>query len=142
MSKNSKENQSFKSFDVIAIVVLLVLGIFFYTNPFNNNSDKESVKNSKSKAEILGYQIAQIYRDQLLEETQTSKRGPASAKVDFKKEGLIGSDASGKPFKYKILEEGPNTLRVILTNKNDNDSSINDSENVHVEIVVPIKEAT
>lgn len=143
MSKNNKENQQFRSFDVIAIVVLLALGIFFYSHPFNNHSESANVKNSKGKAEILGYQIAQIYRDKMLENNQGSRRGPASEKPEFKKEGYIGEDASGHPFKYKIQEEGPNKMRVIITNKPESDSGINnDSEAVHVELVVPINEST
>lgn len=142
MSKNSKENQQFRSFDVIAIVVLLVLGIFFYSHPFNNHSEQANVKNSKGKAEILGYQIAQIYRDKMLENNHGSGRGPASEKAEFKKEGFIGEDASGHPFKYKVQEEGDNKMRIIITNKPDSDAGVSDSDTVHVELVVPINEST
>lgn len=142
MSKISKENQQFRSFDVIAIMVLLGLGIFFYSYPFNQHSDQANVKNSKDKAEILSYQIAQIYRDKILESNQG--RGPASEKQSFKSEGVIGEDALGRPFKYRVQEEGSNKLRVIITNKPDFDSNVTDSDAVQVELVVPIdvKEST
>ncbi|MCB0370052.1 MAG: hypothetical protein KDD45_11670 [Bdellovibrionales bacterium] len=145
MSLNIKENQSFKSFDVIAIVVLMVLGTFFYTYPFNTHTNSEYVRSSKDKAEILGYQLAQIYRDQLMDKAHSGQRSPASGtdKVELKKEGYIGADALGRPFKYQIIEEGPNSLKVILTNEHDDGQEEGKKpEKVNVELVVPINEST
>jgi hypothetical protein len=145
MNKNVKENQLFKSFDVISILILLSMGIFFYSYPINQHLNKKSAQESKGKAEILGYQLAQIYRDQKLEQSSQSKRGPASAnseKFEFKNEGFIGADAEGRPFKYKIQEVGPNSVRVILTNKQDTSNSKNDSDEVSVDLVIPLNPST
>ncbi len=144
MSKNSKENQAFKSFDVLAIIFLSVLGLFFYSFPFNHQNEEQTAKSAKNKAEVLGYQIAQIYKDQVLNSNMTNSRGPASTKEEFKKEGFIGSDQNGKPFRYKILEEGNKQLKVIVTNKEEfEDGGPTDSrpnyELVHVELSVPLE---
>ncbi|NUM57697.1 MAG: hypothetical protein HUU56_03650 [Bdellovibrionaceae bacterium] len=144
MLKNSKENQAFKSFDVLAIVFLLILGLFFYSFPFNHQNEEQTSKSAKNKAEVLGYQIAQIYKDQVLNSNMTNSRGPASAKEEFKKEGFIGADQNGKPFRYKIFEEGSKQLKVIVTNKEEvEDGSPVDTrpnhELVHVELSVPLE---
>jgi hypothetical protein len=139
-----KENQQFKGTDVVAILLLVALCVFFYAFPMTDSVVNEKAVSSRSKAEILGYQLAQIYRDQIMEKNQggSQGRGPASEDNSLKKEGFIGEDSWGKPFQYQIIEQSKESLKIIISNKHSADTANKDQEPVYVELVVPMKDAS
>lgn len=90
--------------------------------PWNGSwSDSKSVR-ARQKAEILGYQLLQIYQENLdgSSENQKSSRSIASIdndQVEFKPDGLMGMDPWGQPYHYSIQKAGRDQVRVVIWSK-------------------------
>ncbi len=77
---------------------------------------------ARHKAEILSYQLAQLYQEnrpslvQKDSELAISQRGPASVTdsgaIDFRTEGLLGKDPWGQAYKYKVLGSDVDSVRL------------------------------
>lgn len=93
--------------------------------------DEDRVINAKRQAEVLGYQVFEIYRDASTPRApeSSSPRSPASAgtglevedanaqspeaePVQFREAGSIGNDPWGQPYRYKILDNVGEQMRV------------------------------
>lgn len=114
---NFEEKQELK--DGSWIFPLLCLGLLMGLTvlPLGRSSPEEKVVRARAKAEVLAYQVAQLYKESLAgsEDFSTDGRGPASVRAPIQAgtpmppaEGLMGQDPWGQPYRYKIesLEDG------------------------------------
>ncbi len=83
--------------------------------------DEERIVSAKRRAEVLGYQIFEIYTDAQQNQSNSeaaSSRSPASVKtagsdaLGFHDAGSIGSDPWGQPYRYKILSAANEPLKI------------------------------
>ncbi len=96
---NSKENQQYRSIDLIYLFII-VLFIISFSYAFFVRSEKSFVKTTKNKAESLAYQILQLSKS-------NQQRKPASQADTFglkDKDGEISKDPWGAPFNYFIVK--------------------------------------
>lgn len=112
---NNKEDQELTVrswiFPAGACVLLLVLALI----PLNRSTPEEKVIRARSKAEILAYQVAQLYRESLINpDAPVRGRGPASELTggSAPAEGLMGQDPWGHAFSYRIQPEPSGRLHV------------------------------
>lgn len=87
---------------------------------------EDRLTNAKRHAEVLGYQIFEIYREASAEQSPevAADRGPASVDVGggaeeldvglvhFRESGSIGNDPWGQPYRYKILDSIDSQIRI------------------------------
>lgn len=104
-------------FPFLGLALLLTLAFI----PLNRSTPEEKVVKARSKAEILAYQIAQLYRESLATSTNpvpANSRGPASVREpmttpDFAPaEGLMGQDPWGHAYSYRIEPDSGGRLHV------------------------------
>ena len=83
--------------------------------------EEDRVINAKRHAEVLGYQVFEIYREASHTVTATeivNSRSPASVRttggetLNFRDAGSIGNDPWGQPYRYKILSALGDQLKV------------------------------
>lgn len=118
--KNS-ENQVVRTSGAIVSVFLIVLCAAAVTAAWSRGSDSRDQERAIKKAEVVGYQIAQLFRESAegeLSSLPTSSRGPASASPeqleDFRKVGTMSLDPWGHPYNYRILSADPKGILKIL----------------------------
>lgn len=112
---NDKEYQSVSVknsiFPFVGLLMLLGLAVL----PLNHNSQEEKMIKARTKAEVLAYQVAQLYRESLPAQ-QGLGRGPASVDSSLNgevaAEGLMGQDPWGHAYTYKISPMSDGKLRV------------------------------
>lgn len=95
------------AFSSIGLVVLLAFALI----PFSRTSPEEKAIRARSKAEVLAYQVAQLFRESIprseAAETADSAGSRRPAAIDAAPaEGLMGQDPWGRAYSYKILPEG------------------------------------
>jgi len=118
---NNEEKQVFTDkswiFPLICLSLLVVLAVL----PVGRSSPEEKVVRARAKAEVLAYQVAQLYKESLVvsEDFTTSGRGPASVRVPIATlatatpaEGLMGQDPWGQAYRYRILPRDDGKLSV------------------------------
>ncbi len=119
---NSKQNQYVKISGIIGVLGLALILLLMLSMPWNGSwSDSKSLR-ARQKAEILGYQLLQIYQENLdgSSENQKSSRSIASIdsdQVEFKPVGLMGMDPWGQPYHYSIQKSGHDQVRVVIWSK-------------------------
>lgn len=106
-------------FPFLGLALLLTLAFI----PLNRSTPEEKVIRARSKAEILAYQIAQLYRESLAASADplpTNNRGPASVRApaaaspaeSAPAEGLMGQDPWGHAYNYRIQPDSNGRLHV------------------------------
>lgn len=96
------ENQELKSSGLLVIVGLLVFSAAVVATPWNKRLEGSRVEVARQKAEIVGYQLIQIYREAASEK---KSRTPASVDEEqLRLTGSLGQDPWGKPYRYRILK--------------------------------------
>lgn len=110
---NDKEYQSVSVKNTIFPFVGLLMLVGLAVLPLNQNSQEEKLIRARTKAEVLAYQVAQLYRESLPTQ-QALGRGPASvtALSEVAAEGLMGQDPWGHAYTYKISPMADGKLRV------------------------------
>lgn len=113
---NDQEKQRLNDSSWIFPLICLGLLVSLTILPLGRSSPEEKVVRARAKAEVLAYQVAQLYKESLAgsEDFSTDGRGPASVKAPIEAgsmppaEGLMGQDPWGQPYRYKIeaLEDG------------------------------------
>lgn len=108
------ENQELKSSGLLVVLGLTTFAALLVATPWNRSLEDSRVELARQKAEIVGYQLVQIYR-----EAASEKRGrqPASIEGDqLRLTGSLGQDPWGKPYRYRILNNPTQskTMRVIV----------------------------
>lgn len=91
-------------FQFLAMGVILSLAFV----PWGRSSPEEKVLKARARAEVLAYQVAQLYRESLNDQqvVPASQRGPASipaAEDATPAEGLMGQDPWGRAYSYRIV---------------------------------------
>lgn len=107
----TKENQALSYKSTLFMCSLVGLLGFMAVPSWTKQRDEDRVVSAKRHAEVLGYQVFEIYREAARNTRPevTNSRGPASvgpAELDamhFKDAGSIGNDPWGQPYRYKIL---------------------------------------
>ncbi|MCX7978210.1 MAG: hypothetical protein N2578_04335, partial [Bdellovibrionaceae bacterium] len=108
-----------------ALALFLVLFIFTLVTvsliPWPGLSGDEERLQAKLRAEVLGYQVGQLYIEQLQEQGSFSSisgshRGPASTASPEAEEssGLMGSDPWGRPFFYRVTRDSEGRTWVVM----------------------------
>lgn len=115
-----KQNQQVKISGLIGILTLSLVLLVLLSLPFGSPwSESKSVR-ARQKAEILGYQLVQLYQENLKNgPTEGNGGGRSIASVDtdlveFKPEGLMGLDPWGQPYRYIIQRPGKDQVRVVI----------------------------
>ncbi|UOF00221.1 hypothetical protein [Bdellovibrio reynosensis] len=110
-----EEKQEFKSTSVLALLGLVGFSFAIIATPWNRHMQDSKVETARQRAEVVGYQIVQIYR----EATRTAAppesvggRKIASVAPDsaismenLRTTGTMGNDPWGRPFRYRILSQ-------------------------------------
>jgi hypothetical protein len=100
---------------------LVVLAGFLSLPSWTRQREEERVLNAKRHAEVLGYQVFEIYRDASRNSSivvASDSRAPASVNAPIadisrlKEGGSIGNDPWGQPYHYKILSAAADQLKV------------------------------
>jgi type II secretory pathway pseudopilin PulG len=123
----NQENQVFtiRSWSFPLFGVALLFGLAFL--PIGRSSPEEKVLRARSKAEVLAYQVAQLYRESLStpadfssessanslpEPKSGGSRSPASIPSASPAEGMMGEDPWGRAYYYRILIAEDGRLRI------------------------------
>jgi type II secretory pathway pseudopilin PulG len=119
MKTEAKQSISYKSF-ILAASLLGLLG-FMAIPSWTRQLDEERIVGARRHAEVLGYQVFEIYnesgRSSAASEVLNS-RSPASMRttggdsMNFREAGSIGIDPWGQPYRYKILSAAKDQLKV------------------------------
>ncbi|MBX3039810.1 MAG: hypothetical protein KF789_03750 [Bdellovibrionaceae bacterium] len=109
---NDEEKQEFKDKSWIFPLICLSLLVGLAILPLGRSSPEEKVVRARAKAEVLAYQVAQLYKESLVssEDFATTGRGPASVRAPIGSpsaatpaEGLMGQDPWGQAYRYRIV---------------------------------------
>lgn len=117
----SQENHDLNYKNIILMSSLVGLIGLMTIPSWTRQRDEDRLVNAKRHAEVLGYQVFEIYR----EASQTpiaseiiNSRSPASLRttgggpLNFREAGSIGNDPWGQPYRYKILSAYGDQLKV------------------------------
>lgn len=109
----TKEKHEFKTSGVLLLLGLVVLSAAMIAVPWNRRTQDSRVKAARQKAEVVGYQVVQIYRESIevsvSGDTKPLGRGLASVQEsnsflqNLKNEGTMGIDPWGEPYHYRLL---------------------------------------
>lgn len=109
----STQNQDVRSSSLLSSFGLLVFSLIIVTAPLNRHFKDSRIEAAARQAEVVGYQVAQIYREATRVEgnfNQISTRSVASVGGDLndpmeniRRIGTMGADPWGQPYHYKII---------------------------------------
>ena len=109
---NNEEKQEFTDKSWVFPLICLTLLVGLAVLPLGRGSSEEKVLRARAKAEVLAYQVAQLYKESLVssEDFTTTGRGPASVRAPIgapaaatPAEGLMGQDPWGQAYRYRIV---------------------------------------
>lgn len=122
---NIYKKQEVKSSSILVLLGLLGLcGIIIFT-PWNRHMQDSQVGLAVQKAEVVGYQVIQIYNESLKgsqSKSEKSARVPASVDSSaafqagsIRSVGTMGQDPWGEPFHYRLLaSDKPGYVRILV----------------------------
>ncbi len=95
----------------------LCLGIIIV--PWNRTFSEKNSEKALQRAEIVGYQLVELYREASKEPQSSLNQGrsPASMQSDaseIRTIGFMGQDPWGQPYHYRILSADQKKLRVLV----------------------------
>ena len=106
----NQEKQEFKSSGVLTLLGLVGISALIIATPWNRQVQDSSVEHALQNAEVVGYQVVQIYREASRTQGQylaksSKDRMPASAAPAeaLRSTGTMGLDPWGQPYHYRIL---------------------------------------
>lgn len=109
----TKEKQELRSSNMLALLGLLVLSAVMIAVPWNRQTQDSRVHTAMQKAEVVGYQVVQIYRESIKvsvsADTKPQGRGLASIQEpsgflqNLRNTGTMGVDPWGEPYHYRLL---------------------------------------
>lgn len=120
--KNEKK-QELRSSGVLAMLGLVSFSLAIIATPWNRQSRDTRSEAALQKAEVVGYQVVQIYREasrQIVSSGKAGSRVPASAvegeSENLRNTGTMGVDPWGQPYRYRILAGGhrENAVRILV----------------------------
>lgn len=120
-----KENQEFKSSSMLLVLGLGALSLGVVAIPWNNHIQSKSTVLAVQKAEVAGYQIAQLYREAAKSKQvlPTNGRMPASIgskSLELRETGTVGKDPWGAPYHYRFLGKQGEQIRVLIWSQGPN----------------------
>lgn len=119
MKIEEKQRLSYKN--LIFVSSLVGLLVFLIVPSWTRQRDEERFINARRQAEVVGYQVFEIYREAANAATAEkiiNSRSPASMKatggesLNFRDAGSIGHDPWGQPYRYKLLRDGSEQMKV------------------------------
>jgi hypothetical protein len=119
------ENQELRSSGVITLLGLVGLSALIIATPWNRSLTGQGSEEALQKAEVVGYQVVQIYREAAKNReaiTAPAKaRGPASVQASgddlsslIRTTGTMGSDPWGQPYHFRILSSNSAKIRILV----------------------------
>lgn len=119
---NNERKQEFKSSGVLTLLGLVGFSAAIIAAPWNRSYQDVEIDAALQKAEVVGYQVVQIYREAAKSSalsSHKSNRNPASATPEATLEnlrttGTMGNDPWGQPYHYRILSAEKNKAMRIL----------------------------
>lgn len=119
------EKQHFSSSGLLSLVGLMAVAIGIISTPWNRELQDQRIETARQKAEVVGYQVAQIYHEASKTEGSlggSSSRNPASVDGEgglslenLRSSGTMGMDPWGEPYRYRILStEKSGSIRVLV----------------------------
>lgn len=118
----NEEKQHFKSSGVLTLLGLLGLSAGIVATPWNKALQDVGVDECRQKAEVVGYQVAQIFREasrNKLHKSVSGGREPASIAdsaglENTRTTGTMGTDPWGQPYRYRILASDSSQIRILV----------------------------
>ncbi|WII70778.1 hypothetical protein QJS83_09930 [Bdellovibrio sp. 22V] len=119
----NEEIQEFKSTSVLALLGLVGFSAAIIATPWNRQMADSKVETARQKAEVVGYQVVQIYREASKPQSPAEKAGkrvPASVSEssvaeNLRSTGTMGTDPWGQPYRYRILSASPaGKMRILV----------------------------
>lgn len=113
MSKN-KENRILKSSGILSFCFLILVFVILFSIPWHQTLVEEKTVKARQKAEVLAYQLVQLYQENLRIIPDLPSNGgrlPASVDTDlveFRPQGLMGIDPWGHPYEYLLQKNSDN----------------------------------
>lgn len=109
----TKEKQEFKSSGVLTLLGLVGFSTAIIATPWNRQIEDSRGELARQKAEVVGYQVVQIYREAAKNSASPSSkkvRNPASVEdsqafspENLRSTGTMGVDPWGQPYRYRII---------------------------------------
>lgn len=113
----TEQKQSLRSSGVLSLFGLLVAITAIIGTPWNRQIKSSDIDVARQKAEVLGYQVAQIYREATIQKEgqAINAQGRRPASESFRSTGTMGTDPWGEPYYYRIIQIGKaDTIRVLV----------------------------
>lgn len=140
--KNSEIQVVRTSGAIVSIFLMILCGTVLFAAWARETGQEERQKALK-KAEVVGYQIAQLFRESAEKDLTVSSVGtrmPASAVApdEFRRVGTMSLDPWGQPYQYRLLTTDPKGPMKVLVwsagpNKTIESSHLKDEEG-HLQI--------
>jgi len=129
--------QDFSSSSVLSLFGLVTLSLVIISMPWNRQSQDPQAIQALQKAEVVGYQVVQIYREAAKAESASGSRSPASVDStvplsQLRTTGTMGMDPWGMPYHYRILSSEKQKIRILVWSSGPNkrvESTSLDNEN-------------
>lgn len=118
----NEEKQEFRSSGVLTLLGLLGLSAVIVITPWNRALQDAGVEECRQKAEVVGYQVVQIYREASKVQSSQgtfSNRTPASINDEpsldnTRTTGTMGTDPWGQPYRYRIISSDTSKIRILV----------------------------
>ncbi len=142
----SELNQELKSFGVLTVLGLIGFSAMVIAAPWKHFETSSENHLMRQRAEIIGYQVAQIRHDKAEKvktgtDLQNSRRLPSSITLkseELGRVGKMGTDPWDQPYHYRILSpENAKTIEVLVWSTGPNQRS--DSSDLDDESMLPSK---
>lgn len=134
------KNHELKSSSLLVLLGSVLGSLVIIATPWNHSMNEGKSEKTLQRAEIVGYQIVELYREAAHAAiTPSSSRGPASVgpvSGDLRKTGTMGVDPWGQAYHYRILSTDQNKLRILVWSLGPNqnvDSGALDDEDAQIE---------
>jgi hypothetical protein len=125
-----KKIQLVKTSGLIGIVGLAGVTAMMIFWPWGLDTRSLEVEHAKQKAEVIGYQVIQIYKEAKVDSQRTEDvpqvRGLASVSAntvqaggvltEFKNQGTMGIDPWGHPYQYRIIASDKGSKLLVWSN--------------------------
>lgn len=121
----TKEKQIFKSSGLLSLLGLMGFSTAIIATPWNRQMQDSKAEMARQKAEVVGYQVVQIYREAAKNSanlSETPGRGIASvdesrafSPENLRSTGTMGVDPWGQPYRYRILSaDNEGKVRILV----------------------------
>ena len=129
---NDEQKQEFKSSGVLTLLGLVGFSAIIIAAPWNRPYQDSQVDAALQKAEVVGYQVVQIYREAAKTSALSADsqgRTPASVNPEngldnLRTTGTMGNDPWGRPYHYRILSaEKSKPMRILVWSDGPNKKS-------------------